>query len=203
MPFDEANKLSSFILPMMKLHPDKRAAARDLLDHTWLEGILVEGELELMRRQGLYGPDADVPMSGDAPPTGFSAEEDQDALDALKPISTSLASSLSSPTQGGVHLNPQALQEAQRRAAEHHAAQQAAKALQGGASKAVSPPAQTDRAPGGGPATPDSRSAPPPATSTPGIAAATPRTASQPASKPRNADTSPQAIARPIATTGA
>ncbi|CEH14273.1 serine threonine-protein kinase [Ceraceosorus bombacis] len=128
MPFEDANKLSSFLLPMLKLHPDKRASGKDLLDHEWLEGILVEGEFELARRQAMFGPDADVPMTGDVNAHLSLGDDDQDALDALKPISTSLTSSYASSPQAGVHLDPKALQEAQRRAAEHAA--QAAQALQ-------------------------------------------------------------------------
>jgi serine/threonine-protein kinase SRPK3 len=181
MPFDDANRLSSFILPMLKLHPDKRSAAKDLLEHDWLEGIIVEGEVELMRRQAAFGPDADVPMTGDWTP--LPGEED-DALDALKPISTSLASSLNSPQQGAVHLNPQALQEAQQRAALHHAQQQAqqqanAKPTPSATTTAASP------APGAAPS-------------------ATPRTPSQTQAKGRDSSSaSPARLARAVATTGA
>ena len=33
MPQEEGAKLASFLLPMLKLHPDKRASAHDLLGH--------------------------------------------------------------------------------------------------------------------------------------------------------------------------
>ncbi|PWN87323.1 kinase-like protein, partial [Acaromyces ingoldii] len=118
MPFDEASRLSSFLLPMLKLHPDKRSAAKDLLEHEWLQGIIVEGELEQMQRQGLFGALDGTQQAGGPGQHQLQQQQqqpDQDALDALKPVSNSVSSSLGSP----VHLNPQALQDAQRRAAEH------------------------------------------------------------------------------------
>lgn len=35
---------------MLRLHPDKRAKASDLIHHNWLEGILVQGEIDVIRR---------------------------------------------------------------------------------------------------------------------------------------------------------
>ena len=38
---------------MLRLHPDKRAKACDLIHHNWLEGILVQGEIDVIRRMEL------------------------------------------------------------------------------------------------------------------------------------------------------
>lgn len=35
---------------MLRLHPDKRAKAADLVHHNWLEGIVVQGEIDVIRR---------------------------------------------------------------------------------------------------------------------------------------------------------
>lgn len=35
---------------MLRLHPDKRAKATDLIHHNWMDGILVQGEIDVIRR---------------------------------------------------------------------------------------------------------------------------------------------------------
>ncbi|THG95024.1 hypothetical protein EW145_g8035 [Phellinidium pouzarii] len=42
--------LSSFLSPMLRLYPDKRARASELVHHAWLDGIIVQGEIELIRQ---------------------------------------------------------------------------------------------------------------------------------------------------------
>ena len=49
-PKPDADALSSFLTPMLRLHPDKRAKASDLVHHNWLEGVLVQGEIDVIRR---------------------------------------------------------------------------------------------------------------------------------------------------------
>jgi serine/threonine-protein kinase SRPK3 len=46
IPESEAKHLESFLQPMLHLNPDKRATARDMLDHEWLRGVVVQGEIE-------------------------------------------------------------------------------------------------------------------------------------------------------------
>ncbi|GAA6006082.1 hypothetical protein JCM11491_002025 [Sporobolomyces phaffii] len=46
IPEFEAKHLESFLQPMLHLNPDKRATARDMLDHEWLRGVVVQGEIE-------------------------------------------------------------------------------------------------------------------------------------------------------------
>ncbi|BGP42039.1 hypothetical protein JCM10449v2_006041 [Rhodotorula kratochvilovae] len=43
---EEAKLLESFLQPMLNLNPDKRATARDMLDHEWLQGVVVQGEID-------------------------------------------------------------------------------------------------------------------------------------------------------------
>ncbi|TKY89930.1 hypothetical protein EX895_001228 [Sporisorium graminicola] len=113
MPYNEANELSSFLLPMLRLHPEKRSVARELLDHSWIEGIVVQGEIELAMRQA--GIDVDALTSGSPSsstlPPGLTPSE----ADALKPV----GSVSSSPA--AISLNMQGLEDAKRRAAQHQA----------------------------------------------------------------------------------
>ncbi|BGP64695.1 hypothetical protein NBRC10512v2_006060 [Rhodotorula toruloides] len=46
IPEAEAKLLESFLQPMLHLNPDKRATARDMLDHEWLQGVIVQGEID-------------------------------------------------------------------------------------------------------------------------------------------------------------
>ncbi|GAC74159.1 ras-related GTPase [Moesziomyces antarcticus T-34] len=113
MPYNEANELSSFLMPMLRLHPEKRSGARELLDHSWIEGIVVQGEIEQAMRQA--GIDVDAltagSPSGMSLPPGLTPSE----ADALKPV----GSVSSSPAP--LALNMQGLEDAKRRAAQHQA----------------------------------------------------------------------------------
>ena len=46
IPESEAKLLESFLPPMLNLNPDKRAAAHEMLEHEWLRGVVVQGEIE-------------------------------------------------------------------------------------------------------------------------------------------------------------
>lgn len=50
MEAEEAEMLSSFLLPMLHYYPDSRATAAELVSHKWLEGVVVEGDIEMARR---------------------------------------------------------------------------------------------------------------------------------------------------------
>jgi serine/threonine-protein kinase SRPK3 len=49
-PKTDADALASFLTPMLRLHPDKRAKASELIHHNWLDGIVVQGEIDVIRR---------------------------------------------------------------------------------------------------------------------------------------------------------
>lgn len=49
-PKADADALASFLSPMLRLHPDKRAKASELTHHNWLEGVVVQGEIDVIRR---------------------------------------------------------------------------------------------------------------------------------------------------------
>lgn len=44
-------------MPMLRLHPDKRAKASELVHHNFLEGIMVQGEIDVIRRMELEEAD--------------------------------------------------------------------------------------------------------------------------------------------------
>ncbi|WRT68222.1 uncharacterized protein IL334_005198 [Kwoniella shivajii] len=47
MEQEDAELLSSFIMPMLHYYPDSRATAAELVNHPWLNGVVVQGELEM------------------------------------------------------------------------------------------------------------------------------------------------------------
>jgi serine/threonine-protein kinase SRPK3 len=49
-PKGEADTIASFLTPMLRLHPDKRAKAADLVHHNSMDGVLVQGEIDVIRR---------------------------------------------------------------------------------------------------------------------------------------------------------
>ncbi|KAF5369300.1 hypothetical protein D9758_002673 [Tetrapyrgos nigripes] len=49
-PRHSADALASFLCPMLRLHPDKRARASEMVHHNWLEGVVVQGEIDVLRR---------------------------------------------------------------------------------------------------------------------------------------------------------
>ncbi|KZT18547.1 kinase-like protein [Neolentinus lepideus HHB14362 ss-1] len=50
LPKDEADTIASFLNPMLRLHPEKRAKASELTHHHWLDGVVVQGEIDVIRR---------------------------------------------------------------------------------------------------------------------------------------------------------
>ncbi|KAI1787723.1 kinase-like protein [Ganoderma leucocontextum] len=50
LPKEEADMIASFLTPMLRLNPDKRAKASELMHHAWLDGVVVQGEIDIIRR---------------------------------------------------------------------------------------------------------------------------------------------------------
>lgn len=48
LPRVDAEMIGSFLTPMMRLNPEKRAGAKEMVNHPWLDGIVVQGEIELI-----------------------------------------------------------------------------------------------------------------------------------------------------------
>lgn len=86
LPKEEAELISSFLNPMLRLHPEKRAKAGEMAHHAWLEGIVVQGELDVIRRaeeeEHRKKSDAQEPEDGDELPL----TTDDGEQDAMKPV---------------------------------------------------------------------------------------------------------------------
>lgn len=80
-PKADADALASFLTPMLRLHPEKRAKASELVHHNWLDGVMVQGEVDVIRRAeeeeaGRAGRRAARRLSG----------LDESEVDAMKPV---------------------------------------------------------------------------------------------------------------------
>ena len=71
---------------MLRLHPEKRAKAGEMTHHTWLDGIAVQGELDVIRRaeEEEQKNKNEVPETQDAgePPLSICDNDE----DAMKPV---------------------------------------------------------------------------------------------------------------------
>ncbi|KAH0584707.1 hypothetical protein H2248_010234 [Termitomyces sp. 'cryptogamus'] len=63
-PRVEADALAGFLTPMLRLHPEKRATAREMAGHGWLEGVVVRGEVEMGMGAGA-GANANASVGGE------------------------------------------------------------------------------------------------------------------------------------------
>ncbi|KAJ3517229.1 hypothetical protein NLJ89_g642 [Agrocybe chaxingu] len=103
-PKPEADALAAFLNPMLRLHPDKRAKAGELTHHNWLEGIVVQGEIDVIRRmekedearrKAALGPQEEGSRSrsrssgAERERKRISAQE-QSERDAMKPVDESV-----------------------------------------------------------------------------------------------------------------
>jgi serine/threonine-protein kinase SRPK3 len=82
-----AQTIASFLSPMLRLNPEKRAGAGELVHHRWLDGTVVQGEIDVIRRAEEEEARRRQPSSSSSS-TGsglshFGAGPD---LDALKPV---------------------------------------------------------------------------------------------------------------------
>jgi len=46
LPKDEADLIASFLSPMLRVLPEKRANSSELVHHSWFDGIIVQGEID-------------------------------------------------------------------------------------------------------------------------------------------------------------
>lgn len=86
LPKEEADLIASFLDPMLRLYPDKRAKAGEMAHHAWLEGMVVQGELDVIRRaeeeEQKKKSEVLEPEDTDEPPQ----PTDDDENDAMKPV---------------------------------------------------------------------------------------------------------------------
>ena len=81
---------------MLRLHPDKRAKASDLIHHNWLEGVLVQGEIDVIRRLEMdeavrrRGLEMEQQQQQSSSSGELSRCLDQSERDAMKPVDESV-----------------------------------------------------------------------------------------------------------------
>ena len=82
-----AQTIASFLSPMVRLHPEKRAGAGELVHHRWLDGTVVQGEIDVIRRAEEEEARRRQPSSSSSPTgSGLSHLGAGSDVDALKPV---------------------------------------------------------------------------------------------------------------------
>jgi serine/threonine-protein kinase SRPK3 len=81
---------------MLRLHPNKHAKASDLVHHNWLDGVLVQGEIDIIRRaeqeearrkqREAAGGDMSSTGGDMSPNSKLKAILDQSEADTMKPV---------------------------------------------------------------------------------------------------------------------
>ena len=92
-PKEDAEALASFLVPMLRLDPDRRAKAGDLSYHNWLDGVVVQGEVDVVRKaeeDDARRKKAEKEKEGESrdmsPGSKLQAALDQSEVDAMKPV---------------------------------------------------------------------------------------------------------------------
>ena len=78
-----AQTIASFLSPMVRLNPEKRAGAGELVHHRWLDGTVVQGEVDVIRRAEEEEARRRQPSSSGSGLSHLGAASD---VDALKPV---------------------------------------------------------------------------------------------------------------------
>lgn len=79
-----AQTIASFLSPMLRLNPEKRAGAGELVHHRWLDGTVVQGEVDVIRRAEEEEARRRQPSSSTG--SGLSHLGSASDVDALKPV---------------------------------------------------------------------------------------------------------------------
>ncbi len=82
-----AQTIASFLSPMVRLNPEKRAGAGELVHHRWLDGTVVQGEIDVIRRAEEEEARRRLPPSSSSSTgSGISYLGASPDIDALKPV---------------------------------------------------------------------------------------------------------------------
>lgn len=82
-----AQTIASFLSPMLRLNPEKRAGAGELVHHRWLDGTVVQGDIDVIRRAEEEEARRRLPSSSSSSTgSGLSHLGAGSDLDALKPV---------------------------------------------------------------------------------------------------------------------
>ncbi|THH13710.1 hypothetical protein EW146_g6550, partial [Bondarzewia mesenterica] len=82
---ETANTIASFLNPMLRLNPEKRAGAGELTHHRWLDGVVVQGEVDVIRRAEEEEAQRRALAASNGHGVAQARIRDPDA-DALKPV---------------------------------------------------------------------------------------------------------------------
>ncbi|KAI0296826.1 kinase-like domain-containing protein [Russula brevipes] len=93
---ETAQTIASFLTPMLRLNPEKRAGAGELVHHRWLDGIVTQGEIDVIRRAEEEEARRRSPQSSAPPATD---------IDALKPVDDDSPTSDDERPPSGVTVN--------------------------------------------------------------------------------------------------
>lgn len=69
----DAELLSSFLLPMLHYYPDSRATAAEMVKHPWLDGVVVQGEMEMAEKRHQRDLERAKALSTTPAPAGAAA----------------------------------------------------------------------------------------------------------------------------------
>lgn len=84
LPPDHAEELSSFLLPMLRLNPAERASAQEALQHSWLDGVMTQGEIDVaIAKKQREAAQAAAAIEGNEV---LPNRQELDVKDALKPV---------------------------------------------------------------------------------------------------------------------
>ena len=105
LPKEEADLIASFLNPMLRLVPEKRAKASELIHHAWLDGVVVQGEVDVIRRA--EEEDARRRAAAARSRSRRASEEDPDG-DAMKPVDESAPSPVEDEAEAGAPVTSSA-----------------------------------------------------------------------------------------------
>jgi serine/threonine-protein kinase SRPK3 len=78
-----AQTIASFLSPMLRLNTEKRAGAGELVHHRWLDGTVVQGEIDVIRNAEEEEARRRLPPSSSSSTASGMGGPD---IDALKPV---------------------------------------------------------------------------------------------------------------------
>lgn len=83
---ETAQTIASFLSPMVRLNPEKRAGAGELVHHRWLDGTVVQGEIDVIRRAEEEEARRRLPPSSSSSTASGVSYLGGPDVDALKPV---------------------------------------------------------------------------------------------------------------------
>jgi len=83
---ETAQTIASFLSPMLRLNPEKRAGASELVHHRWLDGTVVQGDIDVIRRAEEEEARRRLPQSSSSSTGPGMSHLGAGDVDALKPV---------------------------------------------------------------------------------------------------------------------